>query len=120
MSTAGLASLLRAPCMPLLLASPKSITMFGRFAAAQRVRKRGLNKPETFNFLGFTFICGNSRRCNFLLKRKTRRDRMRATLKEVKGKLRQRMHQPIPEQGKWLKQVVTDYLAYHAVPLAKR
>lgn len=68
---------------------------FGRFAAAQRV-KRGLNKPETFNFLGFTFICGRSRQGHFLLKRKTRRDRTRAKLKEIKGELRQRMHQSIP------------------------
>jgi len=49
---------------------------FGRHAAANRER-RGLGKPETFNFLGFTFICGKSRRGKFLLKRKTRRDRMR-------------------------------------------
>ena len=54
---------------------------FGRFAAANRAR-RGLGKPETFNFLGFTFICGKSRRGHFLLKRKTRRDRMRAKLEE--------------------------------------
>ena len=50
---------------------------FGRLAAANR-EQRGLGKPETFNFLGFTFICGKSRRGNFLIKRKTRRDRMRA------------------------------------------
>src|SRR5712675_1437101 len=50
---------------------------FGRHGAANRER-RGLGKPETFNFLGFTFICGKSRRGKFLLKRKTRRDRMRA------------------------------------------
>jgi hypothetical protein len=92
---------------------------FGRFAAAQR-EKRGLNKPETFNFLGFTFICGKSRQGHFLLKRKTRRDRMRAKLKEVKEELRQRMHQSIPEQGRWLKQVVTGYFAYHAVPTNSR
>ena len=66
---------------------------FGRFAAAQR-EKRGLSKPETFSLLGFTFICGKSRQGNFLLKRKTRRDRKRVNLKEVKGELRQRMHQP--------------------------
>lgn len=92
---------------------------FGRFAAAQR-EKRGLSKPETFNFLGFTFICGKSRQGHFLLKRKTRRDRMRAKLNEVKGELRQRMHQSIPEQGRWLKQIVTGYFAYHAVPTNSR
>jgi group II intron reverse transcriptase/maturase len=78
---------------------------FGRFAAAQRVR-RGLGKPETFRFLGFTFICGRSRRGRFALKRKSRGDRMRAKLKDIKKEMRRRMHQSIPEQGKWLRQVV--------------
>src|SRR5215208_3552373 len=77
---------------------------FGRRAAANRAR-RGLGKPETFAFLGFTFICG-----------KTRRDRMQAKLKAIKEELRRRMHQPIPRQGQWLRQVVTGYYAYHAVP----
>jgi RNA-directed DNA polymerase len=88
---------------------------FGRFTAVSR-DQRGLGKPETFNFLGFTFICGKSRHGHFQLKRKTRRDRMRATLRAVKAELRRRMHQPIPEQGRWLKQVVTGFFAYHAVP----
>ena len=88
---------------------------FGRHAAARRAQ-RGIGKPETFNFLGFRFICGTSRRGKFLLKRKTRRDRMRAKLKEIKEELRKRMHQPIPEQGAWLKQVVAGFYNYHAVP----
>ncbi len=88
---------------------------FGRFAAAER-EKRGLGKPETFNFLGFTFICGRSRRGSFLLKRKSRRDRVRAKLKEIKEELRRRMHQPIPEQGRWLAQVIRGFFNYHAVP----
>ena len=92
---------------------------FGRFAAANRER-RGLGKPETFSFLGFTFICGKSRRGKFLVKRKTRRDRMRAKLQEVKKVLRRRMHQPISEQGRWLKQVVRGYFNYHAVPTNSR
>ncbi len=88
---------------------------FGRHAAANR-EKRGIGKPETFNFLGFTFICAKSRGGNFQVKRKTRRDRMKAKLQEVKWELRRRMHQPIPEQGKWLRQVVTGFFAYRAVP----
>ncbi|MBV8400590.1 MAG: group II intron reverse transcriptase/maturase [Acetobacteraceae bacterium] len=88
---------------------------FGRHAAANR-KARGLGKPETFNFLGFTFICGTSRRGSFLVKRKTRRDRMMAKLEAIKGELRRRMHEPVPEQGKWLKQVVAGYFRYHAVP----
>ena len=92
---------------------------FGRFAAAQRA-ERGLGKPETFKFLGFILICGQTRQGRFALQRKTRGDRMRAKLKEIKKELRRRMHQPIPEQGKWLRQVVTGYLAYHAVPTNSR
>src|SRR5262244_1000195 len=92
---------------------------FGRFAAANR-KRRGLGKPETFNFLGFTFISGKSRRGHFLIKRKTRRDRMQAKLQEIKKELRERMHQPIPKQGQWLKQIVTGYFHYHAVPTNSR
>jgi len=88
---------------------------FGRRAAIRRAQI-GPGKPETFNFLGFTLICGKSRQGRFLLKRRTRRDRMRAKLREIKEELRQRMHEPIPEQGKWLKQVVTGFFNYHAVP----
>jgi RNA-directed DNA polymerase len=62
------------------------------------------------------FICGKSRHGKFLVHRKSRRDRMQAKLKEVKKELRKRMHQPIPEQGRWLGQVVRGYFAYHAVP----
>ena len=78
---------------------------FGRFAAERR-KRRGLGKPETFNFLGFTFICGKTRSGKFQIKRKTRRDRMRAKLREIKQALRRRMHRPIPKLGKWLGQVV--------------
>ena len=88
---------------------------FGRHAAAKR-KRRGLGKPETFTFLGFTFICGTSRRGAFLLHRKTRRDRMTAKLKEIKEELRRRMHTAIPEQGRWLRAVVKGFFAYHAVP----
>jgi group II intron reverse transcriptase/maturase len=88
---------------------------FGRFAAANR-RRRGQDKPETFDFLGFTHIAGRSRRGHFLLLRRSRRDRKRGRLKAIKDELRRRMHDPIPAQGRWLRQVVVGYLAYHAVP----
>ena len=88
---------------------------FGRFAIVRRQRN-GLGKPQTFNFLGFTFICGRSRRGAFLLRRHTRRDRMRAALQEVKTQLRERRHDSITEQGRWLRSVVAGYFAYHAVP----
>jgi group II intron reverse transcriptase/maturase len=88
---------------------------FGCHAAKDRA-SRGLGKPETFNFLGFTHICARSRRATFQLKRTTRRDRMRAKLRALKAELRQRMHEPIPQQGRWLAQVVRGYFAYYAVP----
>jgi nucleoid DNA-binding protein len=88
---------------------------FGRFARRRRARRRP-NKPETFNFLGFTFICGQSRRGRFLLKRKSRGDRIRTKLKELREEMRSRRHQPVPEQGQWLGQVVRGFFAYHAVP----
>jgi len=86
---------------------------FGCFAAANRER-RGLGKPETFNFLGFTHICGRTRNGRFCLRRKTRRDRLRAKLREVKEALRRRLHAAIDEQGAWLRQVVRGYFAYGA------
>jgi group II intron reverse transcriptase/maturase len=88
---------------------------FGRHAA-QRRERRGLGKPETFTFLGFKHICGRTQKGRFCLVRKSRHDRMLAKLKAIKEELRRRMHDPIPEQGKWLRQVVRGYFAYHAVP----
>jgi RNA-directed DNA polymerase len=88
---------------------------FGRFAAKNRTL-RGLGKPETFKFLGFTFICTKSRKGTFQLRRKSRGDRMKAKLLEIREALRERRHVPVPEVGRWLAQVVTGYFAYHAVP----
>jgi hypothetical protein len=79
-------------------------------------RVRGLGKPETFNFRGFTLICGTSRAVRFLLRRTSRRDRLRAKLKEVKEGLRQRMQDAVAEQDEWLRQVVSGFFNYHAVP----
>ena len=92
---------------------------FGRNAAENRAR-RGFGKPETFNFLGFTHICGQSRQGKFQLQRKTHRARMRARVRKIKEELRRRWHHSIPEQGKWLRQVVIGYFAYHAVPTNSR
>lgn len=92
---------------------------FGRHAEDNR-RRCGLGKPETFNFLGFTFICGRSRQGKFQIRRKSRKDRMRAKLQAVKQGLQRRMHQSVLEQGKWLRQVVTGYFNYHAVPTNSR
>ena len=72
---------------------------FGPFAVANRQR-RGEGKPETFNFLGFTHICGKKRsNGRFTVLRQTIRKRLQAKLNEVKAELRRRMHDPIPEVG---------------------
>lgn len=88
---------------------------FGRYAADRR-KRRGLGKPETFTFLGFIHICGKSRNGRFLLWRKSRRDRMRATLQSIKTNLRRKMHDTLNAQGRWLRSVVMGYFNYHAVP----
>jgi RNA-directed DNA polymerase len=89
---------------------------FGRFAASNR-KQRGESKPETFDFLGFTHMCGRTRTAGrFIVKRKTIGKRMRAKLQEIRQKLRQRMHDPVPETGKWLRSVVQGYFNYHAIP----
>jgi hypothetical protein len=88
---------------------------FGRRAERDR-KRRGEGKPETFNTLGFTHSCGRHRKGYFTLWRKTTRKRMVAKLRQIKQQLQQRRHEPIPIVGEWLKQVVTGYYNYHAVP----
>jgi len=88
---------------------------FGRHAVKNR-RARGLGKPETFNFLGFTHISGHRRREGFQLNRESRNDRMRARLQVVEETLRRRMHETIDEQGASLQRVVMGFNAYHAIP----
>src|SRR5487761_1635676 len=88
---------------------------FGRFAAQNR-RRRGLGRPETFAFLGFTHICGKTRTGRFALRRKTIAKRMAAKLREVNALLMQRRHWPVPEQGEWLGSVVRGHTAYYGVP----
>jgi group II intron reverse transcriptase/maturase len=88
---------------------------FGRNADWKRA-KRGLGKPETFDFLGFTHICAKSKRGRFWVKRITITKRMRAKLREVKTELRRRRHRPVPEQGAWVRSVLQGHAAYYAVP----
>jgi group II intron reverse transcriptase/maturase len=90
---------------------------FGRYAAENR-RKRGMGKPETFDFLGFTHICGTKRSNGyFTVLRQTMRKRLQAKLAEVKAELKRRMHDPVPEVGKWLGTVVTGHCRYYGVPM---
>jgi len=89
---------------------------FGRFAGERR-KKRGEGKPETFNFLGFTHICGKNHKTGyFMVLRQTIGKRMTAKLKNLRQKLRERMHESTEDTLKWLKSVVRGYYQYHAVP----
>jgi group II intron reverse transcriptase/maturase len=88
---------------------------FGRYAARER-RQRGLGKPETFDFLGFTHICAKSRKGTFWIKRITIAKRARAKLKEINEQLKRRRHEPVPVQGQWLASVLRGHMAYYAVP----
>jgi RNA-directed DNA polymerase len=93
---------------------------FGPCAAEHR-KRREQGKPETFNFLGFTHICGKKRsNGRFTVLRQTIRKRLQAKLSEVKAELKRRMHDPIPEVGKWLRSVVGGHIRYYGVPMNTR
>jgi len=87
---------------------------FGRFAAQNR-KRNGKGKPETFDFLGFTHVCGKTRKGKFIVHRHTVRKRMRAKLLELKSELRRRLHYPVPEVGKWLRVVLLGHYRYYGV-----
>jgi group II intron reverse transcriptase/maturase len=89
---------------------------FGRFARRDAKRLDGKQKPETFDFLGFTHYCAENRNGTFMVRRITMRKRLTAKLHQIRDELRRRMHEDIPEQGKWLSAVVRGYFNYHAVP----
>jgi RNA-directed DNA polymerase len=91
------------------------LIQFGRFAAVNR-KEKGLGKPETFDYLGFTHICGKTKDGRFWLRRVTIKKRMRAKLKQVRTELRRRRHWPVPEQGRWLASVLRGHFNYYAVP----
>jgi group II intron reverse transcriptase/maturase len=89
---------------------------FGPFAAEHR-RRSGEGKPETFDFLGFTHICGKKRNGRYTVLRQTIRKRLQAKLSEVKAELQRRLHDPVPEVGAWLSTVVGGHIRYYGVPM---
>jgi RNA-directed DNA polymerase len=90
---------------------------FGPFAVRVR-RRRGEGKPETFDFLGFTHICGKKRSNGYYtVLRQTIRKRLQTKLSEVKTELQRRMHAPIQDTGKWLRSVVSGHIRYYGVPM---
>lgn len=59
------------------------IIIFGKYAE-ERCKAAGLNKPETFDFLGFTHYCGRSVNGKFRLMRKTSKKKFKAKVQEFK------------------------------------
>ena len=98
-----------------LAAEKTRLIEFGRFAARDR-QARGLGKPETFRFLGFTHICGKARSGRFQLKRITDSKRIPAKLAVLRGKIERRQHLPVDEQGRWLASALQGHYQYYAVP----
>jgi group II intron reverse transcriptase/maturase len=88
---------------------------FGRFAMKNH-KTRGEGKPETFNFLGFTHCCGQTSKGKFTVFRQTMRQRMLKKLKAISEELRRRRHEPIPEQGRYVRAVVQGHVNYFGVP----
>ena len=89
---------------------------FGRSAASNR-RERGEEKPATFDFLGFTHICGVRRKDRkYKILRLVSRKRMGATLSRFKRTLLAKMHDEIEDVGNWLRRAVQGYYNYFAVP----
>jgi group II intron reverse transcriptase/maturase len=102
-----------------LQAEKTRLIEFGRYAERSRT-EQGLGKPETFNFLGFTHISTQNKHNMYVVLRQTMRKRMQTKLKEITRELKHKMHEPIPEQGQWLKQVLQGHYQYYGVPLNSR
>jgi group II intron reverse transcriptase/maturase len=93
---------------------------FGRFAVSNR-KSRGQGKPETFDFLGFTHICGKMpKKKRFTIIRKTIAKRMQAKAREMRVEILRRRHIPVTELGKWLRSVVQGHFNYYGVPGNRR
>jgi RNA-directed DNA polymerase len=88
---------------------------FGRFAA-QNHERRGEGKPETFDFLGFTHVCGKTKNGKYIVLRHSIGKRIRAKLIELKIELRRRLHHPVPAAGKWLGVVLLGHYRYFGLP----
>jgi RNA-directed DNA polymerase len=89
---------------------------FGRFVAENR-KARGERRPETFDFLGFTHICGAKRNGRgFQLWRRTKHKQRWTALREINLELQRIRHWNIDLQGQWLASVLKGYYAYFAVP----
>jgi RNA-directed DNA polymerase len=90
------------------------ILLFGRYAW-DRKEKLGLEKPETFDFLGFTHICARHK-TGFWVLRRTSRKKRQAKLSAVRKELRRRRHEAPVITHQWLTRVLRGHFNYYGVP----
>jgi hypothetical protein len=91
------------------------ILEFGRFARQNRA-KRGLGKPETFDFLGFTFYCSkNGKKEFFRCKVKTSKKKLRSKIKKMKELIKNNRIMPVGELIKKINQKLRGHYQYYGV-----
>ena len=91
-----------------------NILMFGRFAAQHR-EKKGIGKPETFDFLGFTHYCGTSRAGKFRVKRKTSKKKFRAKVQAVKTWLKETRHEGLDVIMETMRKKLVGHYRYYGI-----
>ncbi|MCA1600331.1 MAG: RNA-directed DNA polymerase [Acidobacteria bacterium] len=90
-------------------------TRLARFGRPPRGGARAEEKPETFDFLGFTLYWGQSRQGHNVVKMKTARGRFRRTLQAIKDWGNDNCHQPVKEQQCKLNEKLRGHDAYYGV-----
>ena len=95
--------------------SKSRLIEFGRYAETNSKRKYG-KKPETFDFLGFTFYCGKGKRSrNFCVKLKTNRKKFQQKLKATKEWLYENRTMPVKEMISKLNLKLIGHYKYYGV-----
>ncbi|KHO61816.1 DNA polymerase [Thermoanaerobacter sp. YS13] len=90
------------------------IIEFGRFAEESR-KRRGLGKPETFTFLGFTHYCSKSQNGKFRVKRKTSKKKFINKVAKMKKWLKENMHEPVNQLIKRLNIKLLGHYRYYGI-----
>ena len=75
----------------------------------------GGERPETFDFLGFTHYWGKSRKGYPLVKRKTMASRLRRSLRSIWEWCRQHRHDPVDEQRVVLAAKLRGHYGYYGI-----
>ncbi|GMA64866.1 hypothetical protein GCM10025859_53060 [Alicyclobacillus fastidiosus] len=87
---------------------------FGRFAS-NHAKARGRKKPETLYFLGFTHYCTRNRKGNFMVGRKTEKQRLKRSIGKVQETMRKIRHRSIEEQVRQINQMLQGHYAYYGM-----